>query len=86
MFRTRLKRLQEEIDKQILRIEQEENNELLEVVELYYDNFNKNKINNSKVEMCIYELIILMLKFLLIFNFNLNPNPNPSWSQINSTV
>ena len=40
MIGTRLKRLQEEINKQILRIEQEENNELLEVIELYYDNFN----------------------------------------------
>ena len=40
MIGTRLKRLQEEIDKQILRIEQEQNNELLEVIELYYDNFN----------------------------------------------
>ena len=40
MIGTRLKRLREEIDKQILRIEQEENNELLEVVELFYDYFN----------------------------------------------
>ena len=40
MIGTRLKKLKEEIDKQILKIEQEDNNELLEVVELYYDNFN----------------------------------------------
>jgi hypothetical protein len=37
---TRLTKLKEEIDKQIQRIENEENNDLLEVKYLYFDNYN----------------------------------------------
>ncbi len=37
MLYTRLPVLQKEIEKQINRIENEENNELLEIVKLYYD-------------------------------------------------
>lgn len=37
MLYTRLHRLKEEIEKQINRIEKEENNELLEIIKLYYD-------------------------------------------------
>jgi hypothetical protein len=35
----RLERLKEEVDKQIIRINNEENNELLEIVYLFYDGF-----------------------------------------------
>ena len=37
---TRLFKLKEEIDKQIKRIETEENNDLLEVKYLYFDNYD----------------------------------------------
>ena len=37
MLYTRLPVLKEEIEKQIKRIENEENNELLEIIKLYYD-------------------------------------------------
>jgi hypothetical protein len=37
MLYTRLPILKEEIEKQIKRIENEENNDLLEIIKLYYD-------------------------------------------------
>jgi hypothetical protein len=37
MLYTRLATLKEEIEKQIIRIENEENKELLEIIKLYYD-------------------------------------------------
>ena len=40
MLYTRLPVLQMEIEKQIQRIHQEKNTELLEIVKLYYDNYN----------------------------------------------
>jgi hypothetical protein len=40
MLYTRLPILKEEIEKQIERINNEENNELLEIIKLYYDNYN----------------------------------------------
>ena len=40
MLYTRLPVLQMEIENQIQRINQEDNNELLEIVKLYYDNYN----------------------------------------------
>jgi hypothetical protein len=40
MLYTRLPILKEEIEKQIERIKKEENSELLEIIKLYYDDYN----------------------------------------------
>ena len=40
MLYTRLPILKEEIEKQIERIKNEENTELLEIIKLYYDSYN----------------------------------------------